>query len=297
MYHRQTSSRMPAYDMNRRPRGEHDYPLSSRVFMIFSRSSSSYWHREIWKWCPRAADWVGCWRREPLSVAERTWVWCGNSQELAPGSFFQGWLLWKNRSLIWSWGDHWVLLQQDAQGGRHGNSGYSQVRHSLLQHETFLSSVMAKTGWFMHQTGSLLTWNTFMSSSTTGARKETNSLWSALNTCSRNCPNLMGKPKFFIVQACRGDRPDQGVEEEERNEAHGQVCWYRTWHLGWDMLAGQKEASRGPWRDSRGYWWRLQGQVEPKQFYSLILISYILRPTWEDMIIAYSTIPGYASLR
>ena len=42
MYHRQTSSRMPAYDMNRRPRGEHDYPLSSRVFMIFSRSSSSY---------------------------------------------------------------------------------------------------------------------------------------------------------------------------------------------------------------------------------------------------------------
>ena len=28
---------------------------------------------------------------------------------------------------------------------------------------------------------------------------------------NRNCPLLRGKPKFFIVQSCRGDRPDAGV--------------------------------------------------------------------------------------
>merc|ERR1711934_172292 len=66
-------------------------------------------------------------------------------------------------------------------------------------------------------------------------------------------------------QACRGDRPDQGVEEEEKNEAHGQAKKRRAEAL--DGIAGDiGDVCRA-------------------------------RPTWEDMIIAYSTIPGYASLR
>jgi len=89
---------------------------------------------------------------------------------------------------------------------------------------------------------------------------------------NRNCPLLRGKPKFFIVQSCRGDRPDAGVESclDESNQASPskhQAKKRRNESLDAIACAGDT------------------GDVAKA------------RPTWEDMIIAYSTIPGYASLR
>ena len=86
---------------------------------------------------------------------------------------------------------------------------------------------------------------------------------------NRNCPLLRGKPKFFIVQACRGDRPDPGMEREE-------VA---------GVVTGKRRRSRAT----------LDGVVGAGEDEESSLSR--ARPTWEDMIIAYSTIPGYASLR
>ena len=92
---------------------------------------------------------------------------------------------------------------------------------------------------------------------------------------NRNCPLLRGKPKFFIVQSCRGDRPDAGVEGLDDMEAAGATA------------SPSKHMSKKRKNES------LDAVSQPSEAGDVARA----RPTWEDMIIAYSTIPGYASLR
>lgn len=92
---------------------------------------------------------------------------------------------------------------------------------------------------------------------------------------NRNCPLLRGKPKFFIVQSCRGDRPDAGVDGLDDMETAGAQA-SPSKHLSKKRKNESVDAVSQANAD---------GDVARA------------RPTWEDMIIAYSTIPGYASLR
>ena len=77
-----------------------------------------------------------------------------------------------------------------------------------------------------------------------------------------NCPLLAGKPKFFIIQACRGDRTDR-IFPGSRSASGFSTSGSDT--------APKDGLSNGEYNSSR--------------------------PNWEDMVIAYSTIPGFTSQR
>ena len=85
---------------------------------------------------------------------------------------------------------------------------------------------------------------------------------------------MLGKPKFFIVQACRGEETDRSnmmdyQEDELMHESggNGNELKVKRAKRRWDACD----------QDS------IPITMEPLDQ---------CRPTWEDMIIAYSTIPG-----
>ena len=99
----------------------------------------------------------------------------------------------------------------------------------------------------------------------------TEDIYSRFN--NSNCPALLGKPKFFIVQACRGEETDRSnmmdyQEDELMHESGG---------TGNELKVKRAKRRWDACDDS------IPITMEPLDQ---------CRPTWEDMIIAYSTIPG-----
>jgi len=79
---------------------------------------------------------------------------------------------------------------------------------------------------------------------------------------NERCQNLIGKPKFFLFQACRGHDDDKGV-----------IC-----HLG--PTSEQPAARR-------------KSTVETDASGFMLL----RKPTWKDILIGYATVPGYVANR
>ncbi|CAB4061853.1 unnamed protein product [Lepeophtheirus salmonis] len=90
-----------------------------------------------------------------------------------------------------------------------------------------------------------------------GAKVDTEWIYSQFN--NQKCPLLKGKPKFFIIQACRGDETDKAILQGQKNR-----------------LESFSPASRKR---------RPPTSVDTDTQYA------------GSSIIAYSTIPGYVSIR
>jgi len=93
--------------------------------------------------------------------------------------------------------------------------------------------------------------------------REIETEWILRQFNNQGCPALRGKPKFFIFQACRGD----------------------------DMDFGSPETSMPPTIDFN----KFEGPRDSTDARSITPVYKDV--SWEDMIVAYSTLPGYVANR
>lgn len=160
----------------------------------------------------------------------------------------------------------------------HKNPGYADLRRLLREFagdDRHLAADMAVIVILSHgNEGKIFT--------AEGGSFQTEDIFVEFNNA--NCPKLMGKPKFFIVQACRGPELDRGIEEDLESRLQLE-------QNGGGAAAGapaRKRRHPGSSRDtdSDPFATAFHPDGDPRA-----------RPTWEDMVIANSTIPGFASIR
>ena len=131
VYHRQTSSRMPTYDMTRRPRGAQNCPFSYKWQVIFTGLALliniDTYENDVQE--QRVGSDIDVENLSELLKGLEFDVAVHRNLHLA--AFFKVSLIvvkvQTNHLMMFISGDHRVLLQQDAQRGRHGNSGHSKV--------------------------------------------------------------------------------------------------------------------------------------------------------------------------
>eukprot|EP00096_Caligus_rogercresseyi_P003660 TRINITY_DN1702_c0_g1_i1.p1 TRINITY_DN1702_c0_g1~~TRINITY_DN1702_c0_g1_i1.p1 ORF type:complete len:370 (+),score=116.41 TRINITY_DN1702_c0_g1_i1:336-1445(+) len=106
-----------------------------------------------------------------------------------------------------------------------------------------------------------------------GAKVDTEWIYSQFN--NQRCPLLRGKPKFFIIQACRGDETDKVIMQGQKNKLESFSPASRKRRPPTSVDTDTQFGATASFAEDIGR----------------------ARPTWEDIVIAYSTIPGYVSIR
>ena len=117
--------------------------------------------------------------------------------------------------------------------------------------------------------------------------REVSTEWVLRKFNNEGCPALKGKPKFVLLQACRGDEPDYGfVPRLDTPVDDGST-------------ATDAKVSEQIFLNKMKFRYGVHG----KTFFILQGVAPAKRqfqakdPTWEDMLIAYATVPGYVANR